>query len=137
MKPEVLQQEHFARFHLLRHAPGIRSRGGGREGAFLLQEPRQALCDRSEGISEIGFSLGPADVGADDDPRALIQQIVDGGQGRPDAGVVRDVSLIVERHVEVDAQENPLVRDVDVLDAEFGVAVLNRARDRRHCLEAS
>ena len=52
-------------------------------------------------------------------------------------GVVRDVSLIVERHVEVDAQENALARDVDVLDAEFRVAVLNRARDRRHWFWAS
>ena len=78
------------------------------------------------------FPFGRADVGADDDPRSLIQKIVDGGQGRPDAGVVDDVSLVIERHVEIDAQENPLARDVDVLDAEFRVTVFNVARDCPH-----
>ena len=86
MKPEVLQQEHLAGPHLLRHAPGLRSRGGGGQGAFLFQKPGQPFCDGAEGVSEVGFSLGPADVGADDDPRALVQQVVDGGKRRPDAG---------------------------------------------------
>ena len=76
-------------------------------------------------------------MGADDDPRALVQEIVDGGQGRPDAGVVGNVSLVIERHVEIDAQENPFACDVDILDAEFRVTVFNVARDCPHYTQAS
>ena len=62
--------------------------------------------------------LGLAQVGAGDDGRAVVQQVLDGGQGGPDALVVSDgaAAVLGLGHVEVAPQEDFLAADVDVLD---------------------
>src|SRR5258708_6696148 len=49
--------------------------------------------------------LGAAEVGHQDDATAVFQHLFDGGDGGPDAGVVGDLELVVERNVEVDADD--------------------------------
>ena len=56
---------------------------------------------------------------------------VDGRDRRADARVVGDLA-VVERDVEVDADEDPLARDVDVADGQLVHAVMRcRRRTRR------
>ena len=43
-----------------------------------------------------------------DDLGTLLHQELDGGHGRADAGVVGDLLAVVQRHVEVGAEENLL-----------------------------
>ena len=60
--------------------------------------------------------LGLAQVGAGDDRRALVQEVLDGGQGRPDALVVGDgAGGLVLGDVEVAAEQDLLALDVHVL----------------------
>ncbi len=57
-----------------------------------------------------------AHVGAGDHRRALVQQVLDGGQGGPDALVVSDdaAAVLSHRNVEIAAQKNLFALDVDV-----------------------
>ena len=52
-----------------------------------------------------------------------LDEVLDGGYGGPDAGVVGDVLVLVERHVEVGTHEDALALEVglrEVLDALLG-----------------
>ena len=65
---------------------------------------------RATGSSEYfgsGFPFGPAEVREQHDARAAVEQRVDRRQRGANARVVGDCAL-VERHVEVDANERPL-----------------------------
>ena len=48
--------------------------------------------------------------------RALLQHVLDGGERRDDARIVRDRARTVLRHrdVEIDAHENALAREIDI-----------------------
>lgn len=48
----------------------------------------------------------------EEDLGAVVEQVLEGGDGRADAGVVRDVELLVEGHVEVSADEHALALEV-------------------------
>jgi len=55
-------------------------------------------------------------VGDDDDTRAGLGQGLDGGDGRADAAVVGDVPGVVERDVEVAADEDALAAKLARVD---------------------
>jgi hypothetical protein len=57
-------------------------------------------------------------VGGQQHPGAVVDQVADGGQGGPDAGVVSDRPGVVEGHVEVDPDQNPLA--AEIVGAETG-----------------
>jgi len=62
-------------------------------------------------------------VAGEDDLGALADEVLDGGDGGADAGVVGDVLVLVERHVEVGAHEDALPLEVglrEVPDALLG-----------------
>ena len=72
----------------------------------------------------VGFEGGHrlAHVGAGNDRRALLQQVLDGGQGRADALIVRDrAGGLVLGDIEVAAQKDLLALDIDVLYGFFVV----------------
>ncbi len=51
----------------------------------------------------------------------VAEGVLDGGQRGDDAGVVGDGRAVFgERHVEIDADEDALVRQFDVADGELG-----------------
>ena len=57
----------------------------------------------------------------EDDLGLVAECVDDGGQGGHDAGVVGDGRAVFgERHVEIDANEDPLVGQFDVADGELG-----------------
>ena len=60
------------------------------------------------------LALGAAKVGAEDDLCAAVDEILDGGQRALDTALIRDVELLIEGHVEVDAYEHAAAGDVDV-----------------------
>ena len=53
------------------------------------------------------------------EPRAVAQRVLDGGQGFADARVVHDAA-VVERDVKVDAHENAVVVERKIADGKFG-----------------
>ena len=76
----------------------------------------QALGDGREGVVHVELALRAAQMRAQNDGGAVVQQIFDGRQSRVDAGFIGDVLISVQRHVKVAADENLLALDVDVLD---------------------
>ena len=66
---------------------------------------------------ELGLLLPfrPAQVADDDDLGALLGQLAQGRQGPVDAGCVGDLAVL-HRHVEVDADKDPLAGNVETVD---------------------
>ncbi len=90
----------------------------------------QPHADRLAGERRIRRPLGAPPVRPDDQPRAALDEQVDRGQGRPDAGVVGDAARRRERDIEVDPQKDALPLDGEVLDAldHESRSATNRAR---------
>lgn len=55
----------------------------------------------------------------EDDASVVLNEVVDSGQGCLDAGGVAN-DAILDRHVEVNADENALAVDIDVADGLLG-----------------
>ena len=81
---------------------------------------RELLGDGFEG--QLGLeagAIGTAEVAHEDDASVVLNEIVDGGQGSLDTGSVTN-DAILDRHVEVNADENALAVDIDVADGLLG-----------------
>ena len=87
---------------------------------------RAAAATGARVYSSTGSPFGPAEVRADDDPRAAVGEVGDGRRAGPDPAVVGD-RRAVERHVEVGADEDALAAQVaEVVD---GLHVRSRQSD--------
>ena len=74
-------------------------------------------AERQVGLG-VGVVFGLAEMGADDQRGAVVQQVLDRGQSGADALVVGDlVGRLVQRHVEVHAQQHFLAGKAHVADA--------------------
>ena len=72
--------------------------------------------DRDGLERELGVvALGPSKVASEDDAGPLLTQVVDGGEGRGDAGVIGD-DAILHRDVEVDPDEDDAAVDINLLE---------------------
>ena len=122
LKAGVLQQQNLT---------GLEGGGLGRRvrahhilGHDYLSAQQLAQPRRHGGQAELVLRtvLGLAQVGAGDHCRALIQQVLNGGQGGADALIVGNgKGVLVLGDVEVTAQEDLLALYVDVLDRLFVV----------------
>ena len=52
--------------------------------------------------------LRTPEVRHEDDRPPAVEHLEDGGDGRPDARLVRHVPLVVERHIEIHPDDGPL-----------------------------
>ncbi|HLO68187.1 MAG TPA: hypothetical protein VK188_14275 [Holophaga sp.] len=113
VEAQVLQQQHLAR--LQGGGLGLHLLAGHAGGQRHVQA--QALQVRGHGgHAELGletFALGSAQVGAEDDGGAAVQQVAEGGEGLGDAGRVLDDAFL-EGHVQVRAQEDPVAFHINV-----------------------
>ena len=114
VEPDVLEQEHFAVAQEPLEPPDLVADDIGSHDDLVRNELGQPLRGRLEAHRRVDLALGPSEVGGDDEPGAVFEEPGDGRQGRPDAGVVADLALVVEGDVEVDAEENELAFDVEV-----------------------
>ena len=114
----VLQQEDLAGREGGGLGGGVGTHHVGGQDDVLAQQLAQAGGNRLQGQLGLDLALGLAHMGAGDDRRALLQQVLDGGQGGADALVVGDdaAAVLGHGHVEVAAKENLLALHVDVLD---------------------
>ena len=103
---------------LARVEAGVLEHAHARVGEQLAQARRNGR-DRVRGIRP----LRPSQVRADGDLGGpALEQQLERRQGRPDPRVVRHAPVL-ERHVEVGAQEHALPRDVGVADASAACAL--------------
>ena len=92
----------------------------GNKSNVKARELSELLGDRLKGELRLeAGTLGAAEVAHEDDASVVLNEVVDGGQGSLDTGGVAN-DAILDRHVEVNADENALAVDIDVADGLLG-----------------
>jgi len=113
VEAEVLEQDQLAGTELadrVVHAGTERVAGHAHRAS---QQLRQPIRDGLEPEGIVDLALGTAEVAGQNHAGTALQQIADGGQAGANARVVGDPAVI-QRDVQVGAQEDPLAGDVDV-----------------------
>ena len=113
MKAQVLEQDDVAL-----HRARLLADAVGREGDRLPEQLGQAIRDRPQAHVRVDLALGSSQVAREHDRRALSERVLDGGQRRLDARVVAD-DAVLQRDVEVHADENALALEIQIFDREF------------------
>jgi hypothetical protein len=114
VEADVLKQHDVARLHA-----GHQGVGRGADDLVraqlhrLAQQLAQALGAGLEAAFGIVGAVGPAQVAHEHQLAALIDDLLDAGQGRTDSAVIRDLPAL-EGHVEVDAHEYGLAAGIDI-----------------------
>ena len=118
VEAEVLEQQHLAGAEPLDGVLGAGAErvAGDRDG--LAQQLAEALADRAEPEAVADLAVGAAEVAGEDHAGALRLEVADRRERRADARVVGDPAVL-ERDVEVDADEDALARGVQVPDGEL------------------
>src|SRR5689334_5018648 len=87
-----------------------------RKDHFLAEKAAQPFGNRSQAEFGIELAFRAAKVRTEDGFAAVVDDAVDGGKSRTDAGVVGDLQRIVQRYVEIGADDDPLAREGHVID---------------------
>jgi hypothetical protein len=120
METQILQQNHLAAVCLVDRFLDLLAHAVAREHHALPQQLLELRHDGLQAILLVGLAVRPAQVRHEDDGLgAMVDGVFDGRQRAHDALVVGDVLGGVEGHIEVDADEDPLVGQVDVLNREL------------------
>ena len=118
VEAQVLEQQRFAwsqPLDLVLRANPERVAG---DRHVLTDEQRQALGHRSKPEAVLDLPVRSAQVAREHDAGAAGQQVADGRNRGANARVVGDLPVL-ERHVEVDAEEDPLSGGVEVANREL------------------
>ena len=115
VEADVLQQNDVAGLHRVDALLGVLADDVLGQDDLLIELLAQALRNGGQGILHVEFALGTAQVRAEDDGRIVVQEVLDGGQRRHDAGVVGDLRA-VQGDVEVAAHEYALAGYIDIFD---------------------
>ena len=121
MKPKVLEEDD-ARFRPLRLVDGaahVLADAVVDERHRTIQQATQPIGDRPETHLRVAFALGPSQMTREHDRRAVVQRVADCRQRRADPCIVAD-SLVLDRDVEVDADERTRSRQLEISDRQLG-----------------
>ena len=133
VEAQVLEEQQVARAQLVDgvlDARAERVAGHPHRAAKELAEP---IGDRLEPKRVVDLAVRTPEVAGQDHDRALLEEVDQGRQAGPDPGVIGDPP-VVERDVEVGAQEDALAADVDVAD---GLEASIGARHSRSPMKAA
>ena len=125
VEAQVLQQQRLAFLQLARHLFGLDADAIGAEAdvfaasQLVVEQHAQALRHGTQAHLGIGLALGTAEMRGQNEPRAVAQGVLDGGQGLADARVVGDAADFVERNVEVHAHEDTMIAERQIADGEL------------------
>ena len=121
VEAEVFQQNDVARSH-------VRDGGGHSRAGAIVKALNRPVQQKAQPVSHGGqpqllrnFTAGPSQVGAKYHPAVSFQQIMDGGQGGPQALVVGGdgFDALLDGYVEVDADQHPLAGHIQTGQAAF------------------
>ena len=116
VKAQIFQHDNFAGLDLAAQTCSFLANGVEAHLDGNTQHVGQMLGNGCQGILHLSFALGLAQVRAEDNGSALIQQIADGGQCLTDTLVVGDGAVAILRYVKVAADQDLLALNVDVLN---------------------
>jgi len=105
VESEVLKENDGAILSLVDDLLNLGTDTVGGEGDLLAQELLELGNNRLEGVLLVGRAVGAAEVRHEDDGLgAIVEGVLDGGEGTDNSLVVGDVLVGVERDVEVDLE---------------------------------
>ena len=84
----------------------------------LAEELGEAIGDRPQAHLRIHFALRPAQMAREHDGGAVIERVLDRRQRRADPRVVAD-DAVLQRDVEIDADEDALALEIEIPDRKF------------------
>ncbi len=114
VEAEVFEQEHLAGLEVGGHVVGGGAVfGESYVGAEGLGNGVLNLAERHFGVH---LAFGLAHVRHDDERTVVVQDFLEGGEGTADAGIVSDVAVLVEGHIEVNADDGLLAIEVEIVD---------------------
>ena len=88
-------------------------------GTSVPSNSESPLCDRRQRILGPKLALGrPAQVRSHHDPRTRCKSVANGGKRGADARVLGNTAALVEGHVEILADEDPLVLEVEISESD-------------------
>ena len=115
IEAEVLKQQgltHLQGLGSVGSLGAVVSEGNGHAESLL-----DSLADLSERFLLVDLSLGLTHVRHDDHSAAVGQDLLQRGQSTADAGVVRNLTILVQGHVEVNAHDCLLTGKVHFVDS--------------------
>ena len=118
MEAQVLEEDALARLEALDRVLGTGAKGIARDRYRHLEQLRKPLGHRPQAHAVLDLAVGPAEVAGKNDDRPLGQQRLDRRQCGHDPAVVGDLAVL-ERNVEIDADEDALTGGVQVSDREL------------------
>jgi len=119
VEAEVLEENNTAVVGLVNKLLDLGADRVGGEGDALAEELLELGNDGLQRVLGVDLAVGASEVGHEDDGLcAMVDGVLDGGDGTDDALGVGDL-VTVEGDVEVDANEDALALEVDVLDREL------------------
>ncbi|POR33511.1 Uncharacterized protein TPAR_06301 [Tolypocladium paradoxum] len=90
------------------------------KGDLVAEQLLELRDDGLQRVLGVDLAVGAAEVGHEDDGLgAVVEGVLDGGDGADDALVVCDLLVFVEGDVEVDLNQDPLALEVDIGDGEL------------------
>ena len=120
VEADVLEDEDVAVLEGVDGGLGLLAVGVVNELHVVAGELGELVGSRLEGERGLGtVALGAAEVAHEDDLGALVLEVLDGGDGGAHARVVGD-DAVLQGHVEVNAHEDALARDVRVANGLLG-----------------
>ena len=114
-KADVFEQQDLALLQGGSLGDGVLTDDVVRKDHVFAEKLGQTLRDGRHGELRVEFALRAAEVGAKDQLCAVVQQVVDGGQGLHDPLVGRD-DAVFHLDVEVAAYKDLLALHVDIFD---------------------
>src|SRR6188508_1943867 len=116
MKAKIFEEHDVAGLHFGDEAFYIRADAVGGKDDVFSEQPSEPLRDGRQTEFWIERALRASEVGADNGFSAVVDHTVDCRKRGADPGIVGDLQRIVERHVEIGADNHPLARQRDVVD---------------------
>ena len=115
VEAQVLEHHHLARLEPRNRVPRADAQRVARDRHRHPQQPGETLRHRPKPSGLNDLALRPAEVAHQHDGRAVLEQVDDRGIARADPRVVLDLAVL-DRDVEVDANEDALALRIEVSD---------------------
>src|SRR5262249_55090712 len=113
MKAQVFEQEHVARLQDVDQVLHDQPHAVRRCPHLSLQQLAEADTNRTETVGGVWLALWPAEVRTQDGLCLVVGQVLDCWERSADARVITD-SAILQRYVEINANQDTLAKNIEV-----------------------
>ena len=124
IEAEVFEQHHFAGLEVLGHFGSLFAHAVAGEQHFMSQACFDGADDVFEREFHIVVLLGASQMRHENYRSPLFEYFLDSGDRCTDTGIVRDFELVVQRHIEIHADNGAFPFEIIRIDCEHNDLVL-------------